>query len=604
MCGILCFKGNDPAFFNRFEPSLALMNHRGPDNMSTLRVDENTTLGHVRLSIIDLEEHSNQPMESERSVLVFNGEIYNYLELREILIGKGVVFETHSDTEVLQRLLEMYGSNAVEMLNGMWAFYYIDKLTNDVIVSRDRFGKKPLYYYADSETYVFGSETQAIFRLIGKGRALCRDYLEAFLCYYYWPNVDNRTFYQDIFKVMPGEVITFNNKGPLQFHRSSFNSIENFVGANDSVVDLKRDLADAVRIRLRADVPVGIFLSGGVDSTAVASFAALNDDVDIRWFTGNTGGGKDLEFSRSVASSLGVSLTELDISYDDSMVARIEAMTRIYDLPPILLGNSVAMNTLFEAVSQSGIKVVLDGTGGDELFGGYFDFYGKYLINTLIERRQLNEFLGFVKSSKKYGSYSLLNVGKYTLIKLAHSFLGLNIYPPAIKSHNVKAARSLSSSRAHDFATLNEFTMSDMRFGRLQMWLTMNDSNSMMYSVESRSPLLDYRLLKYQAVEANYKFRDGFNKYLLRSAIAGNAPQDVTWRRDKQGFRWSSSLLISNNLNKIKELIFSSSLVRSFFDENELRSLFAKKISPTTEAQILRLYSVAVFECVTGSYLV
>jgi asparagine synthase (glutamine-hydrolysing) len=596
MCGILGQFSNNGVNQSVFEESLHLLFHRGPDNQNVRIVDENLIFGHTRLSIIDLNDGSNQPMESEASILTFNGEIYNYIELKKQLEDEGVSFKTKGDAEVLQKAMDYWGKSAILKLNGMWAFSYYNKKENSLIVSRDRFGKKPLYYFKDDDQLIFSSEIKSIFHINQKKRVLNKGFVKSFFCFNYWPNHSDKTFYNDILQVMPGEILEIDLSADIDIKIDESNTIKNFISDSSDLQNLKSDIDNSVEIRLRSNVPVGIFLSGGIDSTIVASYANKHSN-DIHWLTGNTGAGKDLEYSRVVAKDLSVDLEEISIDYDQNMIKRIKDMTKFFEIPMVLTGNSVAMNSLYENISKKGVKVVLDGTGGDEMFGGYFDSQAKHYINSLLNKFEIKKFTDFTFDAIKYNQYGIKHIARDTVSFLFYKFLNINV---DIKTKIIKKVecfdKAYSPGGANSNLLLDEFMLHDMQYGRLQMWLRMNDMNSMMYSVESRSPLLDYRLLKYLSNDENFKFNQGFNKYLLRQAVPDDISGDVIWRRDKQGFRWVASKLLKENMSEIREKVLASKILESFFTIDELKGYFQGKLTATSESFVLRCYAVSLLE--------
>lgn len=596
MCGILGQFHKTEVNARVFEESLHLLFHRGPDNQNIRIVDENLFFGHTRLSIIDLNDQSNQPMESEKSILIFNGEIYNYIELKKQLEAEGIFFKTKGDSEVLQKALDHWGKSAIHKLNGMWAFSYYNKKENSLILSRDRFGKKPLYYFKDDRQLIFASEIKSIFHINKLKRILNKDFVKSFLCFNYWPNHSNDTFYKGVLQLTPGEILEISLSDDIVTKIDESNKIQNFISDSSDLNNLKSDIESSVKIRMRSDVPLGIFLSGGIDSTIIASFAEKYSGR-IDWLAGNTGFGQDLKYSKQVAKDLGVNLEEVVISYDSNTLKRIKEMTKYFEIPILLNGNSVAMNTLYENISKKGVKVVLDGTGGDEIFGGYYDYQSKHYINSLLDKFELKKFINFSFNAIKNNQYGAKFIARDTIYFLFDKFLNVNL---EIKTKLIKKLGPINKNcypiGANRNLKLNEFMLNDMQNGRLQMWLRMNDMNSMMYSVESRSPLLDFRLLKYLSNDVSYKFNKGFNKYLLREAVPENISINVTWRREKQGFRWLASQLLKENKTEIRKKILASKILGSFFTLCELEEYFQGKKTDLNESIILRCYSLALLE--------
>jgi len=300
-----------------------------------------------------------------------------------------------------------------------------------------------------------------------------------------------------------------------------------------------------------------------------------------------------------VAKNLNVGLEEVNIDYDQNMINRIKNMTKFFEVPIVLTGNSVAMNSLYESASKKGVKVVLDGTGGDEMFGGYFDSQAKHYINSLLNKFEIKKFIDFTFNAVKHNQYNIRHITKDTVFFLFYKFLNININVKTKVAKKIECFdKAYSPGGPNNKLPLNDFMLYDMQYGRLQMWLRMNDMNSMMYSVESRSPLLDYRLLKYLRNDESFKFNKGFNKYLLRCAVPDDISDDIIWRRDKQGFRWVASKFLKENMSEIKKQVLTSKILENFFTMDELNALFQEEEEVTAigESLILRCYAVSLLD--------
>ena len=388
---------------------------------------------------------------------------------------------------------------------------------------------------------------------------------------------------------------------------------------------LPNDIEAAVKMRLRADVPIAILLSGGVDSSVVAAYACKDDSVGnrIRFYTGKTGHGKDLFYARLAAKALKVSLTEIDIPYGGEILNHMQKLTHQYEMPVPLLGNTIAVSRMYQAMSDDGIRVVLDGTGGDEIFGGYFDVYGPGMINTLFNEKQILEMIKFFSYCFVFKQISFKILFRQLINRLSCAenkrvlthycvlmiIKALNI----IKRQTVPKLESLSYYMREDFCDMlkdkhfslfnnkNELTLFDLQIndivsGRLPNWLYHNDQNSMMYSIENRSPLLDPRLIKYTKLPHHCKFKKGFNKYALREAMPSSMDNRVRFRRDKQGFRWHAPAFLQGNLNTVSDAIRESTVLSKVLDVDRLLCDFSSGIKNIDSSFILRLFSAALLE--------
>ena len=511
-----------------------------PSSAAAELVQEKFSVGmaHSRLSIIDLNDHANQPMTSPdgRYVLIFNGEIYNYRELAVELRQHGVQLKTSSDTEVLLNALMLWGDEAIPRLNGMWAFAFFDRRICEMMISRDRFGKKPLFYHHSDNEFVMASEFKAIFAILGEThRRFNNQFLRKFLDDN-WPTFeDYSTAYEGVYAVEPGSVMTLKVPN-LDLKSSPIATVATTLNQQRNIDSIPQTVASAVELRLRADVPTAILLSGGVDSSIVAGFARLADEQQnsIRWYTGETNFGKDMEYSLDVAKTLGVELTTINVADELDPIELLSEMNAQYEIPIRPNGNSVAMYQMYKAMAKDGIRVVLDGTGGDEIFGGYFKSYAKNVVADLIQNFRWLAAFKFIRDCETHGHFDAAELRRHA----KRCF-----------------ARKISWRKSHDsqFGTLFDRQLQDIRQGALPRWLYMNDQNSMAHSIEARSPMLDYRLLGFLHRPVAEKFDNGFNKKLLRQALPKNISDEVRWRRDKQGFRYNPVF----SFQKRKEDVFS-----------------------------------------------
>lgn len=614
MCGILGqFSKDTPIDKENFIHALKMLTHRGPDSISFCFWDQLNALsgrepaslpyhgvGHTRLSIVDLSEKASQPMLSQdkRYILSFNGEIYNYVELRNELKSLGVKFLSDSDTEVLLYALIVWGEQALKKINGMWAFIFYDFQKKRLIFSRDNFGKKPLFYYQEKNCLYISSEIKSIYQLTKKKvRELDADYLLAFLVSGNWPvSADNETLYKKIFSVSPGSYMVYElEDGCLK--KEHYKTDDHITPVKER---LERDLMSAVSLRLQADVPVGIFISGGVDSTAIASYAnSLLNKEAITYFTADTSFGNDLHYAQQVAKCLGVNLKKIFIPHDHSIIASIEKITRQYELPTPLLGNSIAMNHLYEGAAKEGVKVVLDGTGGDEIFGGYYDYYHRYLMNSFLKEKKFILLFRHLYHLAKKGRLSPKLLGRETLLGLLSSLVSIpeQVWKKNLPFNYLTTKKNYSLHKFQKNTSLLDFQLYDIKSGRLPMWLYMNDMNSMMHSIEARSPFLDINLFKYVFLEAHDKFQNGYNKYFLRSILPKNISNEIRWRQDKQGLRWGvTSAFLNCHLDDIKRRVCHSEILRGFLDVNQFLKHYSRKKSDYLDGILLRMFALTIFE--------
>jgi len=545
VCGIygaFSTDGERPIQAEVLERMAHVLAHRGPDGGGD-HLAGPFGMGMRRLSIIDLEG-GDQPICNENGTLwvVFNGEIYNYRELTAELIARGHRFATSSDTEVLVHLYEEYGERCVEPLRGMFAFAIWDGPRRELLLGRDRLGIKPLYYAATPDGFLFGSELKALVQSPWLSPRFDRRGLAAYLEYGYVP--DPLSILDGVSKVSPGHTLTIRSGRPALPRRywqaTSYFTPGAAPGSETQAgEDLWRKLEEAVRFHMVSDVPVGAFLSGGVDSSAVVSIMARASRRPIKTFS--VGFLEDryneLPHARQVAEACGTEHHELLVEPNDLKV--LEELLSSFDEP---FADSSAIPTyLVSRLARQHVKVVLSGDGGDELFAGY----DRYVVDH--RRRHFGLFgdLGLGVPLRALSSILPVGGGKNTLHNL--SLPRLQRYIHAISLFPQQVLRDVmvdgDASRV-DIASLADLDLDPLsRIQDLDLKtylpgdiLTKVDRMSMANSLEARVPLLDHQLVEFAcSLPPDLRFRDGKTKFLLKRALEGRVPADVL-TRPKQGF--------------------------------------------------------------------
>ena len=421
MCGINGFISLDNSFTDTdksvLESKIHLMNdtiiHRGPDS-GGLHIENPIVFGFRRLSIIDLNDSANQPMisDDQNLVLVFNGEIYNYLEIKEDLIAKGYTFRTSSDTEVILKSFEAYGDDCVQHFNGMWAFAIYDVRKKRLFCSRDRMGVKPFYYSIVDNVLYFSSELKAIHSATKTSRSDHKSVYE-YLAYGYRMN-DERTFFEDCSELLPGaNLIIENGKISTLKYWTLTKNMYSFDGnAPDYHAEFEELFKSAVKLRYRSDVPVALLLSGGLDSTAIAR---VTDDLiesgelpptEIHAFIASFPGFEDdeTEIAREfIKTCKHIKLHEILID-TQSVIEGFEQL--VYDFDhPLFSFNTVVHNAIMRECKKRGLKVVINGQGADEAFAGYVDYISGIVLNDSIFEKE-GAFLKEFRALNKKNGYS------------------------------------------------------------------------------------------------------------------------------------------------------------------------------------------------------
>jgi asparagine synthase (glutamine-hydrolysing) len=523
-----------------------IQQHRGPDASGCLQQqigNWNIGLGHQRLSIIDLSEAGNQPMASAdgQAWLVYNGEVYNYLEIRAEFEQAGFHFRSTSDTEVILQALQHWGpERALPKFNGMWAFAYLDKVKQRLILARDRLGVKPLYYFQSEGQLYFASEIKTILAMVGGrfslnyqviGRYLLQSLLET----------DNQTFFVGINKVPAAHLAEIDLTAAslaLSFKPYwQLNLEEPPMGTGDDIQEEVRALFfDAVRLRLRSDVPLGILLSGGVDSSAiaVAMQEVLGPGANLNLLSAVS---RDPRFDESqyidiVARHLDQPVHKVMLDFQPSQAFDYLEKVCWFNDEPAYSFAVVSQYLLMEKAKDLGITVVLSGQGGDELLCGYKKYLGFYL-QALMRQGQFSTafktFWSFWHQDTVLGQFSMQEAKRYL-----PSFLRpkeLNIAGEKLTGFQSEMV-GLSQNM-----TIPERQALDYQRFSIPILTHFEDRMSMAWARELREPFLDYRLLeKVIPLPPSLKLQHGWTKYIFRKAMEPYLPPEITWRKDKQGF--------------------------------------------------------------------
>lgn len=597
MCGIFIaynHLGLDKQQTDSYKHAIAVVGHRGPDNIDHF-VDDNCFMGHSRLAILDLDKSSNQPFRYGDLVLTYNGEVFNYEELRTELEDLGHVFRTESDTEVVIAAYAQWGVECFSRFNGMWALAIYDSVKRELVVSRDRFGQKPLFMSkSDSEVY-FASEFQQLSTLVDKDI----DYglIQMFLKEGTYEG-EGRTFLRTIQEFPKAHYLRINRKGEWE-SRPYWNywSGEVATTEEETVSKFSDLLSDAVRLRLRSDVPFGLLVSGGVDSTLIASYArqhigkgraipafafSSNDAYDERAFAEAVSDRLDLK--------LHVSHQEQNPSaYKARLAKLVRHLGRGHSSPAI-----VSIDYLYESVAKQGVRVALDGQGADELLAGYKTYHILVIPWYLMQGKFKQAYLA-LNDQLRFGLLSSLilflrNVMPPFFKKLMRMIYGYErifkklSYPTSQRWIKVVRERKRNSN------LLNRYLIMQHSLG-LENLLYYGDIVSMANSVENRSPFMDHRLVEFAfAHDDKLKLHNAIDKYALRNSQAYSKFSDIL-DRSKLGF--SSEILPTTKESMVDDLRSSIILDWPIFNKKarcfvNSEKLLAKKY----ERLLFRLYQV------------
>jgi len=543
------------------------LSHGGPDDAGVY-LDEALPLafGHRRLSILDLSTLGHQPMEFENLVITYNGEVYNFREIRKELESFGYKFLSNSDTEVILKAFHRWGYSAVHKFRGMFAFAIWDKEKRELILCRDRIGVKPLYYYYKNGLFMFASELKAFHRHPKFEKEIDPIGLSLYLQYGYIPAP--YTIFKNTFKLKAGHFLIVKSTGEVE--EFPYWSIENFFeegrakreswlrkGEDELAQELEDILTESFKLRLVSDVPVGMFLSGGIDSSTVCALLA-KEGIKLKTFTIGFYEKEynEAEYAKKVANYLGTDHTELYCTPKEALEI-IPKLPEIYDEP---FGDSSAIPTfLVSKLAKSQVKVSLSADGGDEQFCGYSRYW---LISERIQKLSrlpfleiLSRFLGLIHPDvalKLYNTFKPI-LPKYTnfrdkFIKLKNVLRakdGMEQYQLAVSYFLQEDLKGLG---LNSFKSLREVVgfskldlLSAMMLADLKSYLPDDilvkvDRATMSVALEGREPFLDHKVVEWTAqLPAEYKYKDGVSKYLLRKILYKYVPKELV-ERPKQGF--------------------------------------------------------------------
>jgi asparagine synthase (glutamine-hydrolysing) len=599
MCGIVGIlnKHGHEVDFGILSRMADRLDHRGPDDEGHF-LNGAVGLYHKRLSIIDLVS-GHQPMTSDDVTIVFNGEIYNYIELRESLKKRGHPFYTRSDTEVILRMYHEYGEECVAMLNGMFAFLLYDRRKNCIFAARDHFGIKPLYYCENKKNILFASEIKA---LLVHPEVLAESDNKSMQDYVTFQFVlGDGTLFKGIKKVLPGHyhVIDLGNYSSrvVKFWDPSF-KVDTHHTEEYFICELRRLIEDTVTIQLRSDVPVGTYLSGGMDSSLVTILASSRYPGRLKTFTGAFHEGPDFDetaYARAVGALCDADMFEIYPTEDDF----VELLPKlIYHMDEPVAGPGLFPQYIVSRLAAQEVKVVLGGQGGDEIFGGYARFVVAYLEQAIkgaiFESNEEGEHIVSLKSILPNLPY----LKKY--VPMLKSFWEKDVFEPMDRRYFIIMDRSCgdlsqfssdfqcSYDREEIFARFqkifndpdtesyyNKMVHFDM-VASLPGLLQVEDRVSMAVSLESRVPILDHRIVDLvTSMPPGMKFNGADMKYILKKAIKDLLPEKIINRKDKMGFPVPLHLWAQNNTRDFFRDILCSQACRSrgIFDNAEVEKL-------------------------------
>lgn len=542
MCGIY---GSTISYTeSQLKNKLRRTSFRGPDEMgckSFVKNDKTLILGHNRLSIIDLDPRSNQPFNYNEYIhIVFNGEIYNFKKIKYNLKRKGYSFRTESDTEVVCAAYLEYKENCVNYFNGMFSFVIYDQRKEELFGARDRLGQKPFYYYHDGLNFEFSSQLSSI-KMYNDNLSISKKSIGYYLT---WGNIpDPYSIYNEIKKVKAGYSFTFDiNTGELKtspYWDIDYKGKEKFKGSyEDAKVELNSLLSNAVSSRLYADVPVGVFLSGGVDSSLITALAVKESNTRVKTFSVKFNEAKfdESNYAKEVANCLNTDHNIIECNYNEG-IDLIEKFSFFYDEP--FADSSAIPSMLLSKYTSKEVTVALSGDGGDESFIGYERYNWTKKISMLYNIPYSLRFLS---------SFILKNVPNYKTKILAQALKTKNINSAyldvmtGIDLNHIESNENFKDVFEKKYLDHNDKNLleriSDFDLKTYLNWdiNTKVDRATMAYSLEARSPLLDHRVVDFsRSLPTDFKFSKGNQKRILKDVLYDYVPKDI-FDRPKSGF--------------------------------------------------------------------
>lgn len=595
MCGILGIVNNSKVDLeiSNFRSALMTMLHRGPDNQTVVAINDKVYLGHVRLSIIDLDEKSNQPFTDVSGIfhLVYNGEIYNYLEIKKELITLGYNFRTQSDTEVLLTSYIAW-EECVNRFNGMWAFAIFDNANGSLFCSRDRFGVKPFYYTEINGHFVFASEIKAIISLFPELRKPNYTSISSFLHYSVGAE-SHETWFDGIFRLPPA------NNGILENNNFTKSTYWNYPTEEKSTINDSKLTSDYIEIfknsislRLRSDVPVGITLSSGVDSNSILfaspeesrntiqafSVSVNSDDYsksELKNFKTNNLK-NEAQIAKEMAKSANVDFVEINFNYEhytqklSHLIYHMECGHHSFSVMPYY--------NLMEGIKGKSV-VLLEGQGSDELLAGYYGIMGPvYVLDQLKKFKFKSATRALRELNENYMVWgSLLRLFKALKVKFASTiynslFLGIS----TLINDKLNSPKFPAKQRNNKNSLLKNITIEQHK-ELLVDFLHYGDTLSMANSLESRLPFMDYRLVEYVfKLPSELLIQNGMGKYFHRNAMKNIVPDEILNEKIKLGFNTPMSVIFKATTEEspLHILLSQRSLDRGLFKEEGIKKLY------------------------------
>ncbi len=600
MCGIcgIINKNGEKVNIGLIQEMLKTIHHRGPDAEGTY-LKNNFAIGHKRLSIIDLSDAGNQPMHFQgRYSIVYNGEVYNYIELRSELLKQGYNFFSETDTEVIMAAYDCWGEDCLNKFNGMWAFAIYDDVKKILFCARDRFGIKPFYYFLNNDKFLFASEIKQILKVMPVAAKMNEDRVWDFLCNGITEWSDT-TFFKDIKQLSAGTCGIFalekNNWQVKKWYNIEKHHILNNYKKNVKV--FKKTFLDSLYLRLRADVPIGACLSGGLDSSSIVCGISelFNNSVEIHTISSCFDKEEEKKYDEQEYIDEVIKLTnavshKIYVNIED-IFAKLDKIIWHMD-EPFTTTSICAQWEVFEEAQRNNLTVMLDGQGADEQLAGYTGFYLPTFIEFLKKRKVIELYKAIKNFDKKRGKVEDICANSILEDALKNLFSNrkwwkilskLKVYGKKKENKNdcgkkIPYPYPLNKGTIKGIYNINDFDQftKDMIQVNLQALLHFEDRNSMAHSIETRVPFLDYRLVEaIYDMPAEHKIRNGYTKAVMRSAMKGILPEKIRLRMSKLGFATPEEVWIHAHQEYFRnELLKACKILDQIVEEKKVLEWF------------------------------
>jgi asparagine synthase (glutamine-hydrolysing) len=563
MCGFAGIVSNNREATEKamVEKALSVLQHRGPDAEGFYTNEAGTVaLGHRRLCILDKTPAAAQPMVyAGRYQLVYNGEVYNYLEVKKELEKKGCSFSSHSDTEVLLAAYATYGKDCLLHFDGAFAFAVWDEKEQVLFAARDRFGEKPFFFFQEEKTFLFGSEIKALWQM-GVPKEVNRSLLYNFLTIGYTTNPADpfETFYNGIYKLPAAHSLTYSfAKKELKTERywQTYVTVNKTILEAEAVETFNQLFTDSIHKRLRSDVTVGTSLSGGLDSSVIVAFCAKEtaSQYTHHCFTASFAAFEKDEtaFAAMVAKQYNLHHQTITVQ-ENEVVSLMQKVARAQE-EPFSSASVLAQYKVFEAARQQGVTVLLDGQGADEVLAGYHKYF-KWWWQELYRQKKLGKS-GELEAAQAMGvkeSFGLKNKLAALLPEFSTSILQSQKAKKAFRHPDLNRDFAFENKRNLYYSTPATFDLNGALWyntfvNGLEELLRLADRNSMAHSIEVRLPFLQHQLVEFLfTLPPHFKIHQGWTKWLLRKIVETKLPKEIVWRKEKVGYEPPQKVWMQN----------------------------------------------------------